>query len=99
MDLRGFSAAHAGCVFELGVLIDTGALGRVALLVDRTTDEPFLQSTLRDFSQRAEATSEGSQALSQLRLLRVDAGPAAAVLAFMATFRQTNDEPTVAPPG
>ena len=35
MDLRGFTSAKKGCIFELGVLMETVPLSRVALLIDR----------------------------------------------------------------
>jgi len=48
MDLRGFTSERKGCLFELGALIDSVPLHRVILLIDRTTDEPFLRRTVAD---------------------------------------------------
>jgi hypothetical protein len=48
MDLRGFTSAKNGCIFELGALMETVPLSRVALLIDRTTDEPLLRRTLAE---------------------------------------------------
>lgn len=48
MDLRAFTASSAGVIFELGALIDILPISRVALLVDRTTDEPLLRRILSD---------------------------------------------------
>jgi hypothetical protein len=79
MDLRGFSTKHAGCVFELGTLVDLAAIDRVVLLVDRSTDQHFLQKTLQDVLQRSQTLH------AQPRLLQVDSGAAAAVRTFMAT--------------
>ncbi|HVK05978.1 MAG TPA: hypothetical protein VM490_21085 [Armatimonadaceae bacterium] len=46
MDLRGFTPARQGCVFELHRLVDSLPLGRIVLLVDDTTDVPFLTRVL-----------------------------------------------------
>jgi hypothetical protein len=48
MDLRGFTPERKGCIFELGALIDAVALHRVVLLIDETTDEPFLRRVLTE---------------------------------------------------
>jgi hypothetical protein len=48
MDLRGFSPQNQGCVFELRQLVDVVPLARVVLIVDNTTDLPFLQRVLQD---------------------------------------------------
>jgi hypothetical protein len=49
MDLRAFTSEKKGCLFELGTLINEVPLHRVVLLIDRTTDEPFLRRSLTDF--------------------------------------------------
>lgn len=46
MDLRGFTPAHGGCVFELQALAQLVPLSRVVLLADATTDLASIQSTL-----------------------------------------------------
>jgi hypothetical protein len=46
MDLRSFSPANQGCLFELGRLLDQVDLTRVVFLVDQTTDRRFLEGTL-----------------------------------------------------
>jgi hypothetical protein len=48
MDLRTFTSEKKGCIFELCTLIDEVPLRRVVLLIDQTTDEPFLRQTLAD---------------------------------------------------
>lgn len=48
MDLRGFSPNHAGCVFELQTLINDVSPDRVLLLVDSSTDLPYLRQVLAD---------------------------------------------------
>lgn len=47
MDLRGFSAQNAGCVFEISELINVVPLGRVLFITDDTTDEPFLRQVVQ----------------------------------------------------
>lgn len=47
MDLRGFSSRNLGCVFELGVLVQTVPLERVFLLTDSTTDMQALSDTMQ----------------------------------------------------
>lgn len=46
MDLRGFTRHNAGCVHELNELVNVVPLQRVVLVVDDTTDSPFLQESL-----------------------------------------------------
>ena len=48
MDLRAFTSERKGSIFELRALIDEVPLYRVVLLIDQTTDEPFLRQTLAD---------------------------------------------------
>jgi hypothetical protein len=47
MDLRGFTAANQGCIFEIEYLVTTVPLHYVVLLVDSSTDIRFLEQTLR----------------------------------------------------
>lgn len=47
MDLRAFSPARQGCVWELAQLFDSIDLDRVVLVIDDTTDRAFLETTLR----------------------------------------------------
>jgi hypothetical protein len=46
MDLRGFMSKHRGCIFEIEQLIASVPLQRIVLLVDRSTDVPFLEQIL-----------------------------------------------------
>ena len=48
MDLRGFSPSNRGCIFEIEQLIALVPVPRIVLLIDRTTDLPFLERTLQD---------------------------------------------------
>jgi hypothetical protein len=47
MDLRGFMSKNRGCIFEIEQLIASVPLQRIVLLVDRSTDVPFLEQILR----------------------------------------------------
>jgi len=46
MDLRGFTQANAGCVYELNQLATLGAIGRCVLVVDATTDRALVERSL-----------------------------------------------------
>jgi hypothetical protein len=48
MDLRSFSAMHAGCIHELQQLVQNVPLDRCLLVVDDSTDGPFLKRTLKE---------------------------------------------------
>jgi hypothetical protein len=48
MDLRSFSPANQGCIFELRQLLETVPLRGVVFLIDDTTDREFLERVLRD---------------------------------------------------
>ncbi len=48
MDLRGFAASNAGCIHELHCLVQSVPLDRCVLIVDETTDAPFLDRTLNE---------------------------------------------------
>jgi hypothetical protein len=46
MDLRSFSGANQGCLFELGELLKTVDLRRVVFAIDATTDRAFLDAAM-----------------------------------------------------
>jgi hypothetical protein len=46
MDLRGFTPANRGCIFEIEELIASVAVIRVVLIVDDSTDVRFLEQTI-----------------------------------------------------
>ena len=72
MDLRGFTAARQGCVFELGALIDRLPLERVVLLIDATTDMPLLRETLESaWDSMATSSPNGSAAFGGSVRVRV----------------------------
>jgi hypothetical protein len=47
MDLRGFSQANDGCVFEIHEILNVLPLGRVVFVVDESTDQPFMRRTMQ----------------------------------------------------
>jgi hypothetical protein len=47
MDLRGFTPTNRGYIFEITQLIASVSLHRIMLLVDGSTDMPFLEQTLQ----------------------------------------------------
>lgn len=47
MDLRGFSVAHLGCVFELNQLMNLVPLKTILLLADELTDMCLLEETIQ----------------------------------------------------
>jgi hypothetical protein len=47
MDLRGFTPANQGCLYELEQLLQYIILERIVFLVDSSTDRVFLEETLR----------------------------------------------------
>ena len=57
MDLRGFTQANQGCLFEIGELLNLVDLQRVVLVVDESTDRHFLSWALRDRWSRLSADS------------------------------------------
>lgn len=64
MDLRSFSPANQGCIFELGRLVNGVDLNRVLFLVDRTTDRGFLEATLQRLWQSMSVDSPNQAAAS-----------------------------------
>jgi hypothetical protein len=72
MDLRGFSQANDGCVFEIHEIFNLVPLGRIVFIVDNTTDQPFMRLTMqgawRQLKDRSpnHRLSSGQVALVQL---------------------------------
>jgi len=84
MDLRAFTSAKKGCTFELGALIDEVPLDRVALLIDRTTDEAVLRRTLADQWQTMSPQSPNAYSeTARVTMIDLASGPAAAVHRLM----------------
>jgi hypothetical protein len=62
MDLRSFSPSNQGCIYELGRLLDSVDLRRVILLVDETTNRPFLEAELMRLWNQLSAASPNRHA-------------------------------------
>ena len=69
MDLRGFSEGNSGCVIELQALLELVPANAIVLLVDRSTDQPFLESTLRKCHASLLPGSVNANAATQLATL------------------------------
>jgi hypothetical protein len=67
MDLRGFSSGNCGCTYELTGLLNLVSLDRIAIVIDRLTDEPFLARTIEQASARISPASPNA-ASSSLRV-------------------------------
>jgi hypothetical protein len=77
MDLRNFSSQSQGCVFELSEILRAIDLSRVVLMIDATTDRPFLESTLQRLWQQVPPDSLNyAEAGATIRLFVVPAGNA-----------------------
>src|SRR5262245_22848829 len=77
MDLRSFSSANQGCLFELGELLGGVDLDRVLFVIDASTDRPFLENALADLWSKVPATSPNHGKPSPaVRLLALDTRPA-----------------------
>jgi hypothetical protein len=73
MDLRGFSAANHGCIFELGALVDAVRLDRICFIVDDSTDRVFLRDVLEQ-RWRAMPESSPNARLSRAEVLMLATG-------------------------
>jgi hypothetical protein len=62
MDLRSFSGVNQGCLYELEQLLNIVDLRRVAILVDESTDLPFLEETLQRLWETTDAGSPNREA-------------------------------------
>lgn len=72
MDLRGFSPQNAGCVRELQELVNVIALQRVVLVIDGTTDLPFLRQSLEHLWKHVKPISPNlTKAPAEVRLFRL----------------------------
>lgn len=57
MDLRSFSSANRGCLFELGELLKGVDLERVVFVIDASTDRRFLEASLAELWTAVSAQS------------------------------------------
>ncbi len=73
MDLRSFSPERQGCIRELSELVHRVLIERVVLLVDETTDLPFLEQTIQQCWPTMPANSPNAIGTAKvLRLFRLD---------------------------
>ncbi len=88
MDLRSFAPTNQGCRYEIGRLLDSVDLRRVVLLVDKGTDEPYLQATLQALWQQLAADSPNRRAGGALRVMHIDEPGHAALVALLGQLLQ-----------
>lgn len=85
MDLRSFSAANQGCLYELGHLLDAVALPRVVFLVDASTDRAFLEDALARLWRKVSVDSPNRrEAAPRARIVAIDKGDAASLAVLLA---------------
>jgi hypothetical protein len=70
MDLRSFSSANSGCVFELEQLVSRLAPERIVFVYDRTTDLRLLGSCLSEGWARGREHTPAGKAISCVRVER-----------------------------
>jgi hypothetical protein len=101
MDLRGFTPANQGCVYELNELLDAVSLKDFLLVADDTTDEPFLAEVLQQGWSRIGADSPNrNDPAPRVRLFHLDGSGARASDALVATLAGVHapiPEPAAAP--
>jgi hypothetical protein len=72
MDLRSFSPANQGCLYELQELLGNVSLARVLFIIDDTTDRNFLEQTLHRLWAGVDDNSPNLRLPSpEVRLFRV----------------------------
>lgn len=89
MDLRGFSPNSRGCTTELQLLIDLVSLGRTVLLIDASTDVPFLRRTLSQCWNAMADASPNRSVSGGLTLLNVGNRDAQAVQTLLTLADRT----------
>ena len=100
MDLRGFAPTNQGCRFELGRLLQAVPLERVLLLMDESSDLPFLERSLHELWQQVDAGSPNRAAPApEVRLLRLPDLSAAALGRLLARVFSLHGERPAARPG
>ena len=98
MDLRGFSAANRGCIFELQALIDRVPLGRLVVLIDRATDLAALRRSLLELWPGMSAASpNASLARATLQVLALEGSAAGGVARLLARCDRILAERPAAP--
>jgi hypothetical protein len=82
MDLRGFTPANQGCLYEIETLMATVPAARIAFLVDATTDLDLLRRTLANALARLDPASPNAGGGVAPRLLQTAGSDSAAVRAL-----------------
>jgi hypothetical protein len=78
MDLRNFSSTNAGCIHELRHLAQNVPIDQCLLIVDHTTDEPFLERTLKEAWQQLSPESPNHRrSPDEATVHRFEPGPVA----------------------
>ncbi|HHP7234722.1 MAG TPA: hypothetical protein ACFCUC_08840 [Desulfobacterales bacterium] len=98
MDLRSFSPANQGCLYELQELLRRVPLSKVLLVIDAATDRSHLEQTLQRLWAGVDAASPNRQAASpEVRIFDLAArskGEMEALLQQLFTLGDTADRPT-----
>src|SRR6185295_2909519 len=76
MDLRGFSQANAGCVFEIHEILNVVPLARAVFAIDDSTDQAFMRQTMKDaWRQLKDRSPNRRPAAGKIALVQlIDAG-------------------------
>ena len=76
MDLRGFSQANAGCIFEIHEIFNAVPLARAVFAIDKSTDQPFMRETMEQAWRQVKDRSPNRRLeTAQVELVRLgDAG-------------------------
>jgi hypothetical protein len=73
MDLCGFSSVNAGCVYEIGQVVNRIATSRFVFLIDESTDMNALHDTLHSAWARMDAASPNRRPdCAAIRLFRCE---------------------------
>jgi len=72
MDLRGFSSANRGCLYEIQQLLAHVPLRRLLFIVDRTTDWAFLETTVHELWVTLTIDDKPAAGPSHLRLFQLE---------------------------
>jgi hypothetical protein len=83
MDLRGFSPANQGCLFEIETLVARVPAGRIAFLIDGTTDLDLLRRAIGAAIARLDPSSPNAGGAAPPRLLQTQGSNRAAVRALL----------------
>ena len=83
MDLREFASERKGAIFELGAILDDVPLAHVVMLIDDTTNEPQLRTTLADLWKGVRPQSPNVGGSARVRIIHFARGYGAVVHRLM----------------